>query len=45
MEDKFKHEKVVIKQDYDVVYNKYLKYKGMCQNMENDIKFLKSKVC
>ena len=37
MEEIFKNEKAHIKQDYDLLYEKYLKYKSMCQSMEKDI--------
>jgi hypothetical protein len=43
MEESFKKEKVHIKQDYDLVYEKYLKYKSMCQVMEKDIEKFKLK--
>lgn len=37
MEEGFRKEKVFIKEDYDVLYEKYLKYKTMCQDMNRDI--------
>ena len=44
MEEGFKREKVFIKQDYDVLYDKYLKYKTMCQDMNKDIEKYKLKL-
>lgn len=35
---------MLIKQDYDVVYEKYLKYKSMSQAMEKDIEKYKLKL-
>jgi hypothetical protein len=37
LEEGFLKEKALIKEDYDVVYDKYLKYKNMSQSMEKDI--------
>lgn len=44
MEESFKDEKVHIKRDYDLVYEKYLKYKSMCQAMEKDIEKYRLKI-
>ena len=44
MENGFSQQKVFIKSDYDVLYEKYLKYKTMCQEMNRDIERYKLKL-
>jgi hypothetical protein len=44
MEEGYRKEKVFIKEDYDLLYEKYLKYKNMCQDMNRDIERYKLKL-
>jgi hypothetical protein len=44
MEEGFRKEKVFIKEDYDMLYEKYLKYKNMSQDMKRDIERYKFKL-